>query len=159
MRTTSTLLLIVVVLSLPCCREKPPAPSSVQEASRESGSQEPPARFNSPKELAQAFMDAVFKSPESACSLFEPAYRNSFSEDQFRASVKMMLPAAETVTSVRSVGFEDGFRESDGMDSCVCSYEVLSSDSFQPKSRVEIHMVPAGETYWVRRFTVSAMPP
>ena len=150
MRITCILLLIVAMLSLPCCREKPPEPSSTQESA---------VLFRSPKELAQAFMDAVFKSPEAAYSLFEPAYRNSFTEDQFRASVKMMLPAAETVTSVRFVGFEDGFRESDGMDSCVCSYEVLSSDSFQPKSTVEVHMVPAGETYWVRRFAVSATPP
>ena len=159
MRTTSTLLLIVVVLSLPCCREKPPEPSSIPEASRESGSQEATAPFRSPKELAQAFMDAVFKTPASAYLLFEPAYRHSFSEDQFRSSVKMMLPKADTITSVEFVGSEDGFQESDGVTSSSCSYEVLSSDSFQPKSKVEVDIVTSGDTYWVRRFSVSAMPP
>ena len=148
MRISWPVLLTALVLSVPCCRQGPPEPSNGQKAS---------AQFDDPNELAQAFMDALFKDPQSAYSLCEASYRNSVSEEQFRSGLKTMLPPPDTITSVTLLTFEDEFQESDGKMSCSSSYQVLSSDDFQAKSKVEVDIVKSGDTYRVRRFSVSAI--
>ena len=149
MRTCWLVLLAAFALAVACCGEKSAEPPDTQKAA---------VRFDDPKELGKAFMDAVFKDPGAAYSLCEDAYRDSVSEDQFRSGLTMMLPPADTIEAVKFLAFEDGFQESDGTTSCSCAYEVLSSDEFQPKCEVGVEMVKSGDMYRVRRFTVSTPP-
>ena len=129
MRTCWLVLLAAFALAVACCGEKSAEPPDTQKAA---------VRFDDPKELGKAFMDAVFKDPGAAYSLCEDAYRDSVSEDQFRSGLTMMLPPADTIEAVKFLAFEDGFQESDGTTSCSCAYEVLSSDEFQRRCEVGV---------------------
>ena len=140
MRIRLLVLLAAVVLTVPCCGKKAAV------------------RFDDPKALGQAFMDAVFAAPGAAYAVCEDAYRESTSEDQFGASISMVLPPADSIEAVRFIAFEDGMHEADGAISCSCTYEVLSSDEFQPRCEVGVEMVKSDAGYQVRRFTVSTPP-
>ena len=72
----------------------------------------------------------------------------------------VMRDSGGAVCKVQSVKFLDieEWTGEDGTQSFEASFEVLSSDEFQPKCRLGVEVVPVGDSYRVLRFTVATMP-
>ena len=79
------------------------------------------------------------------------------SPQDFRTMLRAGLPPGDAVTSVKFLGIER-WHGSDGTTVFEASYEVLSSDDFQPKCNLGVRVTPVESDYRVRRFTVSTPP-
>lgn len=115
-------------------------------------------RYSDPRELSDAFVQALIEAPGQALALMEESCRSKTNADEFASFVKeVLLPDCGPTTEVEFIKIEEGFIETDDRGKAIPSseyhYRLVPPDGGAAVS-VAVHVVRRGSAYYVRRVAV-----